>query len=226
MYIGHVATALAAKKFDGTPSLGTYTIAAFLPDMIFSVMLFGKWEEVVITPGHTAMMPMAFPHYPYSHSLLGTAIAGLILGGAYWLRHRRLRSAAILFGLAVGHWVLDVISHAPDVPLGFNGPNLGLGLWDSVTATFLVEGSLFALGAVLYCRTTEPVDRIGRWALVGLIGFLLLTYLPGPFSEPPPSTTAVALVNSLGIGLIVLLAFWLDRHRRLKTLGNASKDDV
>lgn len=223
MYIGHVATALAAKKFDGTPSLGAYTIAACLPDIIFSVMLFGEWEKVVIAPGHTAMVPMAFPHYPYSHSLLGTTIAGLVFGVAYWLWHRRLRSVAILFGLAIGHWVLDVISHAPDMPVGFNGPILGLGLWDSVAATLLVEGSLFAFGAVLYYRTTEPIDRIGRWALVGFLGFLLLTYVPGPFSEPPPSTMAVAVVNSLGIGIIVLLAFWLDRHRRLKKLGYAKK---
>ena len=213
MYIGHIATALAAKRVDRGPSLGIFTVAACLPDILFSALLFSDLEEVVISPGNTAMVPLAFPHYPYSHSLVGTLVAGGILGGAYWLRRREWRAAVMLIGLSFGHWLLDVVSHTPDMPVGPGGPMLGFGLWYSVAATFIVEGGLFLLGAWLYWRSTASNDRVGKWGFVALIGLLVATYIPSPFGEPPPSPMAVGIVNSVGLGLIVLLTFWVDSHR-------------
>jgi hypothetical protein len=213
MFIGHVATAFAAKKLDARPSLGTYLFAASVPDLLFSLLLLGAWETVAIAPGHTAMVPMAFPHYPYSHSLVGALIAGLLVGGVYWVRRRLARAAAILLGLVLGHWLLDVVSHVPDVPVGFAGPFVGLGLWRSVAATFAVEGLLFVLGATLYLRATRATDWIGRWAFGGFVGLLALAYFSGPFSAPPPSALAVAIVNNVGCWLLVVWAAWLDRHR-------------
>jgi len=108
MFIGHVATALAAKKIDPRPSLGTYLLAATWPDVLFSLLLLGGWEQVQIAPGHTAMMAMAFPHYPYSHSLVGVAGAGALLALLYWIFRRNTRAALILGGLVLGNWILDV----------------------------------------------------------------------------------------------------------------------
>jgi hypothetical protein len=217
MFIGHIATALAAKKLDAQPSLGTYLFAAALPDVFFSALLVAGKETVAIAPGHTAMMPMAFPHYPYSHSLAGTLLAGLLLAAIYWSWRRRAVSAAILLGLVIGHWVLDVVSHVPDMPVGFSGPLLGLGLWRSVAATFAVEGTLFVVGVALYLSATRARDGVGRWALVTFLGLLVVTYVSGPFSPPPPSASAIAIVNNVACWLMVLWAAWIDRHREQRT---------
>src|SRR5256885_13790972 len=85
-------------------------------------------------------------------------------------------------GGVLSHWVLDAVSHRPDMPIGIHGPYVGLGLWYSKLATVLVEGALFAAGVTLYVRATTARDRIGRWALVGLVAFLLATWLPLFFS--------------------------------------------
>jgi hypothetical protein len=38
---------------------------------------------------------------------------------------------------------LDVASHRPDMPVLPNGPYIGLGLWNSVAATLIVEAAIF-----------------------------------------------------------------------------------
>jgi hypothetical protein len=214
VFIGHVATALAAKKIDPRPSLGTYLLAASWADVLFSALLLGGWETVEIAPGHTAMMPMAFPHYPFSHSLAGALVAAALIGAIYWARRRLVGVALVVGSLVIGHWILDAVSHVPDMPIGFTGPVVGLGLWRSVAATFAVEGLLFFAGVVLYLRATRARDRIGRWALAGFIGLLAAAYVSGPFSGPPPSTIAMAVVNNVACWLLIVWAIWIDRHRR------------
>ena len=214
MFIGHVATALAAKKFDARPSLGTYLLAATWPDVLFSLLLLGGWEHVQIKPGHTAMMAMAFPHYPYSHSLVAVVLAGAVLAALYVVFRRNLRAAVILAILVLGHWILDVLTHVPDMPVGLSGPMVGLGLWNSIPATFAVEGLLFVAGVVLYRRATRAKDNIGRWALAAFVALLAILYVVGPFGPPPPSASAVTAVNNLSLWLFVLWATWIDRHRR------------
>jgi hypothetical protein len=213
MVVGHVATALAAKKIDHRPSLGIYMFAACFADILFSILLIGGFETAEIVPGHTAMVPFVLSNYPYSHSLLGAGIAGILLGGAYWFWRRRLRSAITIVALVLGHWVLDVVSHSPDVPVGLSGPYLGLGLWNSIAATFAVEGLLFAIGIFIYARVTKPKGRIGRWAFVGYIGLLSFAYFAGPFGDPPPSITVLIIANNVACWVTVLWAAAFDRYR-------------
>ncbi len=218
MFIGHVATALAAKRLDPRPSLGTYLLAANWPDILFSLLLLSGWEQVRIEPGHTAshtaMMAMAFPRYPYSHSLVGVLLAGAVLAVLHWVFRRHIRSAVILGVLVIGHWILDVITHVPDMPLGLAGPMVGLGLWRSIPATFAVEGLLFVAGVALYRQATRAKDAIGRWALAVFVILLVVTYVAGPFGPPPPSAKAVIVVNNVTMPLLLIWAIWIDRHRR------------
>jgi hypothetical protein len=144
-------------------------------------------------------------------------IAGLILR----TRIGRGRGAVVLAALVVSHWVLDWVTHRPDLPLvppplPGNGIRAGLGLWNSVPATLLVELALFALGAWLYARITTPRDRAGRWAFRGLIAFLLLVHVGNALGPPPPNITAVAF-GGLAIWLLVWWAAWADGHRRAMT---------
>ena len=42
----------------------------------------------------------------------------------------------------LSHWVLDFVTHAPDMPLWPGpSPRLGLGLWNSIPGTSIVEGT-------------------------------------------------------------------------------------
>jgi len=113
----------------------------------------------------------------------------------------------------LSHWALDVASHRADMPLlPGGGARLGLGLWSSVAATLAVEGSLFAGCAVLYVRTTRPIDRIGRWSLAALLAFLVAVYLASLFG-PAPSSTAEVAWSAQAIWLLVAWGYWIDRHR-------------
>jgi hypothetical protein len=116
-------------------------------------------------------------------------------------------------GLAVAsHWVLDFVSHRPDLPLYPGGPKVGLGLWNSLPATLTVELAVFALGVAFYLATTRPLDRAGRWGLAALVALLLGIYGGAMFGPPPPSTTAVAWLG-IAAWLLPVAGVWVDRHR-------------
>ena len=214
MFIGHFAVAFAAKRAAPQVSLGTLVMAAQLADLAWPVFVLLGWELFRIAPGFTAVTPMEFLHYPYSHSLLALALWGATLGGAYYAWRRRAAAAALLFAVVLSHWVLDAVSHVPDMPLTIGGSaRVGLGLWNSLPATLAVEGALFAAGLALYARATRPVDRIGRWSLLGFVVFLLVSYIAAVFGPPPPSVEAVAW-SGFGVWLLVAWGYWIDRHRR------------
>jgi hypothetical protein len=213
MFIGHFAVALAAKRATPRTSLGWLFAAVQFPDLLWPVFLLTGVERARIAPGDTAFTPLAFEHYPWSHSLLMVVIWGVVLGVAYRLRHNDGRAARVIGALVVSHWVLDWLTHRPDLPLiPGGGPKLGLGLWNYAMATLVIEAVLFALGVALYTRSTTARDRTGRWAWISLVAFLLLMHATNAFSPPPPNMTAVA-VAGLAIWLLVAWGGWGDRHR-------------
>jgi len=117
--------------------------------------------------------------------------------------------------LVLSHWVLDVVSHRPDMPVTISGTErLGLGLWNSVSATVTVEVLLFALGVAMYCRTTKAADRLGQIGLWALVGFLAIVYFANVVGPPPPSSAAVAW-TAQALWLLVAWAYWIDQHRSL-----------
>jgi membrane-bound metal-dependent hydrolase YbcI (DUF457 family) len=216
MFIGHFAAAMAAKRAAPRVSLGWLVAAAQLPDLLWPALLLAGVERARIAPGDTAFTPLAFEHYPWSHSLLTVALWGGVLAGVHWWRRGPFGAGApVLAGVVVSHWVLDWVTHRRDLPLVPGaGPRLGLGLWHSVAATLGVELLLLAAGVALYARTTRPRDRTGRWAFVGLVAFLLVIQAANAFG-PPPNIAAVA-VGGFAIWLLVWWAAWADRHRALR----------
>jgi hypothetical protein len=214
MFLGHFALGFAAKRTAPTVSLGTAFLAAQLADLIWPTLVVLGVERVEIDPGNTAVTPLAFESYPWSHSLLTLAAWGALFALAHHLIRRSGRAAALtLAALVVSHWVLDVVTHRPDMPLlPGGGPLLGLGLWHSRAGTMLVELLLFAVGLALYARGTVPLDRLGRVALWLLVGFLLAVSVANLVSPPPPSVDAVAFAGH-ATWLLVAWGYWIDRHR-------------
>lgn len=212
MFIGHFGVAMAAKKVARRPSLGTLALAAILVDGIWPVFLLLGWEEVRIVPGITAVSPLLFVSYPYTHSLVAGALWAALLAGGYYALRRDSAGAAWIAALVVSHWVLDFASHGPDMPLWPGGPKVGLGLWYSLPATLVVEFALFGLGAWMYLSATRACDRIGTLALAAFVATLAVLYLAAVFGPPPPSVRVLAVSGVLG-WLFVAWAYWIDRHR-------------
>jgi hypothetical protein len=215
MFIGHFALAFGAKRAAPGVSLGLLFAACELADLLWPTLVLFGMERFEIRPGVTVVTPLDFVSYPYSHSLLTLAIWGAALGGAYiGLRRAPFAAGATLALLVVSHWVLDVATHRPDVPVlpTSGGMRVGLGLWNSFWGTFAVELAMFAIGVAVYLRTTRARSRAGDVALWSLVAFLLLTYLGNLFGPPPPSASAVAW-SAQAIWLLVVWAWWADRVR-------------
>jgi hypothetical protein len=74
-------------------SLGTLFLAAQFLDLLWPALLLLGVERVRIVPGATAVTPLVFEHYPYSHSL--TAVLGwAVLVGCVYRLVRRERIGA------------------------------------------------------------------------------------------------------------------------------------
>ena len=213
MFIGHHAAGFAAKRIAPRVSLGTLFLATNLLDLIWPIFLLLGLEHVRIDPGNTAYTPLDFYDYPYTHSLLNVIGWSILAGAIHWLLRKSWRDATVV-GLAVtSHWVLDFITHRPDLPLWPGGPMVGLGLWNSVIGTMVVEVTLFVLCLWLYLRSTTAVDRIGSIALWALVVFVGVIYVANSTSPPPPNAGMIGYAG-LAAWIFVPWGMWIDRHRR------------
>ncbi len=221
MFLGHFAVALASKRAAPRTSLGWLVACAQLPDIVFPTFLLLGWENMRIVGGDNPFLRARFDSYPFSHSLAANALCGAAVGLLYWWRTRYARGAWVLSLCVVSHWVLDMLSHLPDMPLFPGGPRLGLGLWSSVTGTMLVEAFMFGAGIWLYTKATRPVDRVGRWAFVTFVALLATLYV-GSILGPPPQNVEHFVWAAPAVLLFPLWGWWLDRHRtpRVATLSS------
>ncbi|MGH7269968.1 MAG: metal-dependent hydrolase [Polyangiaceae bacterium] len=223
MFIGHLAVGFASKRLAPRASLGTLMAAPLLLDLIWPAFVLAGFERFRIDPGNTAVTPLAFDSYPWSHSLVMSIVWALLFAGGYYAITRYTVGAEVIAAGVVSHWVLDVVSHRPDMPLfpWASSPRIGFGLWESVPATLAVETSMFVAGVALYVHTTRARDRVGRWALAAFVGFLLIVYAVNLFGPLPSSVRAIA-VAALAAWIFPVWAWWVDAHRDM-TLVDASR---
>jgi membrane-bound metal-dependent hydrolase YbcI (DUF457 family) len=213
MFLGHFAVGFASKRAAPRTSLGALLAAACFPDLLWPVLLLTGLEKVRIDPGNTAFTPLDFISYPISHSLLMVCVWGLLVGAGYRAATRYGRGAVVLGAGVVSHWVLDAATHRPDMPLlPWGGRRVGLGLWNSIPATLVVELAMFLVALVLYQRGTRARDAIGKWGYGSFVAVLAALYVADLAGPPPPSVPVLAWV-SLGLSLFLLWAAWFDRHR-------------
>jgi membrane-bound metal-dependent hydrolase YbcI (DUF457 family) len=212
MFIGHFAVGLAAKRAAPRLSLAVLFAAALLADILWPLLVAAGLEEVRIDPGNTALTPLDFVSYPWSHSLVMLAVWAVLFGLA--VRHRDPRAFAVVSALVLSHWVLDFITHRPDMPLYPGGPKFGLSLWNSIPGTVCLEVAMFLAGAWIYLRSTRARDGAGRWGTVVLLSTLLLIYVGDVASRStPPGVNAIVVVGIIGGVLLTAWAGWADRHR-------------
>ena len=115
MFIGHFGLAFAARRAAPGVSLAILFLAAQFADTLWPFLVAAGVEQVRIDPGHTAVTPLDFVSYPWSHSLLMLAVWGVLLGWMFRTVDRR--AFAVIAALVVSHWVLDFVTHVPDMPV-------------------------------------------------------------------------------------------------------------
>lgn len=213
MFLGHFAAGFAAKRAVPRVSLVVLFLAAQLADVLWPIFVAVGLETVRIVPGITAVTPLDFVSYPYSHSLVALTIYAAALGAACWWWLGGFAAFVVVALLVISHWVLDFVSHRPDMPIYPGGPVYGLSLWNSVPATVVVELAIFAIGVWVYAKTTRARDAVGRWSFAALVVFLLIAYGANLAGGPPPSVSAIYWIGIVGSAVILLWSWWTDRHR-------------
>ena len=216
MFIGHFGIGLAAKKIDEKPSLGTLFLAAQFVDLLWPFFILTGIEKVKIAPGDTVFTPLNFVYYPFSHSLLGAIFWALLFGTVYYLVKKNFRTSVLLGVLVVSHWVLDFLVHRADLPLvPWSDFKVGLGLWNSLPLTIIVEGLIFCAGAWLYISYAKANNKTGFYRIWGLLIFLVVIYINNIFAPPPPTEEAIGLVG-LSQWIIIAWGYWIDKFKEPK----------
>jgi hypothetical protein len=213
VFVGHLAVALGARRLAPRAPLVALTSAAFGLDLLWPVFVLSGLEIVRVDPGNTPFTPLDFVSYPWSHSLVMSIVWGVVAGALTSRILRDRRAGIVAAALVVSHWVLDVITHRPDMPIYPGGPRVGLGLWNSATATIVVEAVMLLCGVMIYARTTRARDGIGRWGFWSLIALLVIAFVLSIKTPPPPSITALAVGAIIFGWVFVLFGWWVDRHR-------------
>jgi len=214
MFLGHFALAFGAKRTAPMMSLGTLFLACQFADLLWPTLLMLGLERVEIDPGNTIVTPLNFVSYPYSHSF----VALLGWSALFALAYRTIRgwhpvAIATIAALVFSHYLLDFVTHRPDLPITLTGTRrLGLGLWNHPGTTLAVESLMFIVGTTIYMSATRARDTIGRVGLYALIVVLVAIYFAALYGPPPPSPSAIALAGHLS-WLFVVWAYWVDRHR-------------
>ena len=213
MFIGHFGVGLAAKKIDSKPSLGTLILASQFIDLLWPIFLLSGIEKVQIEPGNTAVTPLNFISYPYSHSLAGVFVWAIIVGAIYYIVKKNFRTSLLLGLLVVSHWILDLFTHRPDLQLlPWSDFKMGFGLWNSVALTIIVEGFIFILGSFLYIKATKAENKKRNYRLWSFLIFLTFIYVMNIIGPPPTDTNVLAVVG-LSQWLLVAWAYWIDKNR-------------
>jgi hypothetical protein len=106
------------------------------------------------------------------------ALWAVLFAALFAWRKRYVPGALMVFVAVVTHWVLDFISHRPDMQLA---PGLtqvyGLGLWASALWTLIVEGGLWLAALIVYVRMTPTKNRAGIYVFWFVVALLTLSWI-------------------------------------------------
>ena len=219
MFVGHFGVGLALKRADKTLSLGLLFIAVQLSDLIYGVTLLTGVEKISIIASANPLTSAEYVFFPYSHSLVATLVlAGLValifLIAPFKSSLPKSKTALVMATAVLSHFVLDVISHNPDMDLLGNGVyKIGLGLWNYPLASYVVEALLLITGLWIYLRTTKSITLSGKYGLPILSVILLILNAVNTFGPPQTNMEYFAITMFAVYLVTIVFAFWLDRKR-------------
>jgi membrane-bound metal-dependent hydrolase YbcI (DUF457 family) len=181
MFAGHFGVAAAVKCKTPELPLWSLLVSSQLLDIAFVPFSLAGAESIepLGDGGYASMMIYAF----YTHSFVGAlflAILAACLAGRFWGKKSAVVTGAVVFS----HWILDLIVHRPDMPIlpgnAGNFPLLGFGLWESISASILIEFLFIAAGSFFYFRyalQSSGPERRGKGIAAGcaMTAFLFLS---------------------------------------------------
>jgi membrane-bound metal-dependent hydrolase YbcI (DUF457 family) len=115
MYPGHFATGLALKAIEPRSPTWGLMVGVVLLDFLFGAFVLFHVEGGTI--GHLDI--------PWSHSLTMSLVWSALFASCFWRFGRRV--TIIMFVAVMSHWVLDALSHRPDI-LFWPGSGTPIGL--------------------------------------------------------------------------------------------------
>lgn len=215
MFIGHLGLSFAAKKAAPKVSLGILFLATQFVDLLWPFLLVFDVEKVAVIPGYTKTNAFEFFYFPHTHSLPMGIVWGVVVGSIYWLFKRDAVGAYVIGFCVLSHWFLDLIVHTADLPLTpFSDYKVGLGLWNHVAITLIVEFTIFLTGAYIYSAFTKAKNKIGKWMFWILVILLLVIQLSNTFGPTPSDSIIKMFVSFVALMIIILaLAYWVDKNR-------------
>jgi membrane-bound metal-dependent hydrolase YbcI (DUF457 family) len=215
MFVGHLAAGLIGKRVEPRISLGTWMLAVMLADLLAFLFLIAGIEHFRTQPG--VLTNRMAGDIPYSHSLLMDLLWAALLAAAFFLWRRYSRGAWFLFAAVLSHWILDVVSHRPDMQLAPGVPTaLGLGLWNSIPATLIVEGGVWLFAIIFYVSATHAKKWTGIvpfW--IGIV-LLSLAWYSNIRAGMDPNQVRAGISSLIFFSLVVAWAFWMNRTRSMK----------
>lgn len=215
MFVGHYATALAAKAAEPKAPLWALVAASQLVDIGWSTLIIAGVEHADVDPtlpGSTLVLH----DMPWTHSLpaaLAWSLGALLLSKALLRTSWR---ASLAIGLtASSHWLLDFLVHRPDLALWPGGEKVGLGWWNYPVPEQALEIGLLAVFGGAWIASRKTLGRFA-WPAIAFIAFLVALQVvamlapagnaPGPL---PAEAGATILIIYLLVAAIAALA---DRH--------------
>jgi hypothetical protein len=214
VFIGHFAIGLGAKKVVPQVNLGILFIACQLLDFVWPVLVLLGIERVSVDYTATAVTPLNFEHYPYSHSLLMTLVYCFCAGVFGGMALKSLRVGVVIGVVTASHWLLDFITHRPDLPLWLGGEKVGLGLWNHSALAVGVEVAIFSLGVFMYLKSKAHMSLTKKKWFYGLVVFLLVVYSGNIWGPKPPMEAPAAMIAgpALAMWLFVLWGYLVDKR--------------
>lgn len=219
MFAGHIGVALAAARIEPRVNVGMFAAASLLLDLLLWLFILVGWESVAI--------PADFPQthqpqfvFPYSHGLLASFVWSTLAGALVFLLPKirageKSRSAILVAGVVLSHWLLDALVHRPELPVtGAASHLVGLELWNDMPVALLVEAALVLVGTLLFlpsCGLSRP-KKLALAALNLLV--LAFTAAGMTVAPPPPSVAAMAGSSLATIILVCVLIGWLGSGAR------------
>eukprot|EP01129_Flabellula_baltica_P003809 TRINITY_DN13541_c0_g1_i1.p1 TRINITY_DN13541_c0_g1~~TRINITY_DN13541_c0_g1_i1.p1 ORF type:complete len:229 (-),score=20.14 TRINITY_DN13541_c0_g1_i1:27-713(-) len=226
MFIGHFAIAFFLSSFNiisNEVSLGYLLLASQWADVLWPIFCLTGIELSKFTPYKTPFNALDLIDVRYSHSLIGMFICGLLLALSHYLIRQRKRAVMVILLSVMSHWILDVMTHTPDMGLTLSDDTVkfGFGLWHYPVYSMGAEFVLFCICVGSYVSETKAVSRRGSWGLVVLVGLLVGSFL-GTSPDPDPEMGFNAFLVMCIVSLLLVSAWghWADtgRVRRKKTM--------
>nr|WP_310522807.1 hypothetical protein [Polymorphobacter sp.] len=220
MFVGHFAAGVTGKAIEDRVPLWVWIGASQLLDLGWAVLIMIGVEKVRVVPEQPGN-PLDLYFMPWTHSLPAALVWASAAALVAWRGFGVPRRVAGLLGLVVfSHWLLDLIVHRPDLPLGFLGPKLGLGMWNLPLPEMALEMGLLALAGGLWIAARKDRGQRAGPALgfVALLSVLQMVSLISGEAQGPVQMGALAL---FGFGVAMGGAWLVDRSDRRISAGLA-----